>query len=168
MDLQYQLNHQIHRLFLQRSQPQLELRVDEFHLNAQVHWHNQHSGYLQYKGDQFPFCAAQNEAQLFLHMFGHHWVLQRQDLFSQGDGEEENSGQILAPMPGVVIDVHVEAEQEVAAGDSLMLIESMKLQTEIKTEHDGHITRIDLQAGASFDKGTLLVEVTPLQNSNEV
>jgi 3-methylcrotonyl-CoA carboxylase alpha subunit len=60
-------------------------------------------------------------------------------------------------MPGVVIALHVEAGDGVAEGQPLVLIESMKMQTQIAAPRDGIVERVHLRVGDQFERGAVLV-----------
>lgn len=62
-----------------------------------------------------------------------------------------------AAMPGTVVSVDCAAGDAVRAGQALMVIESMKLQTTIAALHDGTVAAVHLQPGQSFNKGAALV-----------
>jgi biotin carboxyl carrier protein len=66
---------------------------------------------------------------------------------------------LRAPMPGVVIGVAVEEGAVVEAGQLLMTIESMKLQTAIVAPHASRIAEICLRDGVSFGHGAALVRL---------
>lgn len=63
---------------------------------------------------------------------------------------------IAAPMPGTVIAVHAAAGQPVARGDTLLVIESMKLETAIKAPRDGVVDTVHVAVGQSFDRSAPL------------
>jgi pyruvate carboxylase len=63
-------------------------------------------------------------------------------------------------MPGVVIDVLVEAGQEVQQGDTLLLLESMKMQMHMRASVTGQVERIAVEPGQEVEKGALLIKVT--------
>jgi biotin carboxyl carrier protein len=62
--------------------------------------------------------------------------------------------------PSVVIDVMVEAGQEVQQGDTLLLLESMKMQMQMRASVAGQITRIAVEPGQEVEKGALLIQVS--------
>jgi len=72
--------------------------------------------------------------------------------------EMGNAAHIGAPMPGVVASVVVQAGAAVKAGDLLLTIEAMKMETGIHAEHAGTIKAIHVTAGAQIDAKDLLVE----------
>lgn len=68
-----------------------------------------------------------------------------------------------APMPGTVISIEVEPGQSVRNGETLMTIESMKLQTQIVAWREGEVGEIHLSAGEEFDRDAPLVSLKPLK-----
>jgi biotin carboxyl carrier protein len=66
-----------------------------------------------------------------------------------------------APMPGVVIAVHAKEGQQVAAGDTLMVIESMKLETAIKAWREGAVAAVHVGVGEAFQRGAVLLSLAP-------
>jgi pyruvate carboxylase len=62
-------------------------------------------------------------------------------------------------MPGVVASVAVTAGQSVKAGDLLLTIEAMKMETGIHAERDAKIAAIHVSAGSQIDAKDLLVEL---------
>lgn len=66
-----------------------------------------------------------------------------------------------APMPGVVVQVEAAPGQAVKKGQTLMVIESMKLQTTIAAWRDGTVAEVRVAAGQSFERGAPLVALEP-------
>jgi biotin carboxyl carrier protein len=66
-----------------------------------------------------------------------------------------------APMPGVMIAVYVKEGQAVSAGDTLMVIESMKLETAIKAWRQGVIAAVHVGVGEAFQRGAPLLSLSP-------
>jgi biotin carboxyl carrier protein len=67
-----------------------------------------------------------------------------------------------APMPGVVIAVNVKEGQSVTAGETLMVIESMKLETAIKAWRDGAVAAVHVGVGQTFQRGAPLLALAPV------
>ena len=72
--------------------------------------------------------------------------------------EDGNPNHVAAPMPGVVASVAVTEGQAVKAGDMLLSLEAMKMETALHAEHDGTIARIHAPAGTQIDAKDLLIE----------
>jgi biotin carboxyl carrier protein len=70
------------------------------------------------------------------------------------------AGAIKAPMPGMVVNVLVKEGQQVASGEPLVVLESMKMQMQLRSPVAGSIARVAVQNRAQVEKGALLVQVT--------
>jgi biotin carboxyl carrier protein len=64
---------------------------------------------------------------------------------------------VKAPMPGLVLDVLVEAGQAVEKGTALLILEAMKMENVLKAEGAGVVKEIKITKGAAVDKGQLLI-----------
>ena len=73
--------------------------------------------------------------------------------------ETGNEAHIGAPMPGVVASVAVQVGQKVTAGDLLLTIEAMKMETGIHSERDAIVKAVHVQPGGQIDAKDLLVEL---------
>jgi len=73
--------------------------------------------------------------------------------------EAGNEGHIGAPMPGVVASVGAVVGQKVHAGDLLLTIEAMKMETGIHAERDAVVKAVHVVAGGQIDAKDLLVEL---------
>ncbi|MBZ5738043.1 ATP-binding protein [Nocardioides mangrovi] len=69
------------------------------------------------------------------------------------------SGSLLAPMPGTVVSVAVEAGQRVGAGQQVLVLEAMKMQHTVSAPYAGTVTEIDVKPGAQVAAGEVLAVV---------
>jgi propionyl-CoA carboxylase alpha chain len=82
-------------------------------------------------------------------------------LASFGGGSVSPTGPevIGAPMPGLVVSVNVEAGQEVSAGETLAVLQAMKMENEISSPRDGTVKVVHARAGQTVEQGQPLVEL---------
>ena len=72
--------------------------------------------------------------------------------------EEGNPAHVGAPMPGVVATVAAQAGKAVKAGDLLLTIEAMKMETGLHAERDATVKAVHVQPGGQIDAKDLLIE----------
>lgn len=97
---------------------------------------------------------------------GHHFQVVVEDerqkrLREASGGSEVQEGEynLVAPMPGMVIGVPVEEGQQVAKGDDLVILESMKMQNELKAPRDGTVLRVRVKVGDSVNQNQQMVSL---------
>lgn len=66
---------------------------------------------------------------------------------------------IKSPMPGLIVAVKAEPGQEVKAGDTVVILELMKMQNELKAARDGHVISVNVQAGQTVEQNKVLVTI---------
>jgi biotin carboxyl carrier protein len=73
-------------------------------------------------------------------------------------GEEGSAGSLSAPMHGLVVDVPVHEGDTVEKGQTLVVLESMKMQMQLRSPHQGKVSKVTVQSGNQVEKGALLVQ----------
>ena len=71
------------------------------------------------------------------------------------------SNKAKAPMPGVVVEIHVAEGEDIVKGQSMMTIESMKILTAIPAPRHGKVGKIHFVPGQPFEKGAILMSLCP-------
>jgi geranyl-CoA carboxylase alpha subunit len=79
----------------------------------------------------------------------------------------EGQGSLRAPMPGNVRAVLVIAGQQVRKGETLMLLEAMKMEHSIRAPYDGIVTAVAHQSGAMVQADAVLLEIEPANEAAE-
>jgi biotin carboxyl carrier protein len=71
------------------------------------------------------------------------------------------SGEMMvkAPMPGVIVSTPVAEKSMVKKGETVVILESMKMENELKAPRDGMVKRVHVEAGVNVDKNQTLVTV---------
>jgi biotin carboxyl carrier protein len=78
-----------------------------------------------------------------------------QDLGGAGEG----TAQIITQMPGKVVRIVASVGQEVKTGDSIIVVEAMKMQNEMKAPKDGVVKEIRAAEGATVNAGDVLAVI---------
>ncbi len=86
----------------------------------------------------------------------------RLDLLLQDMGFRQEDGtkldQLRAPMPGLILDVMVNQGAEVKKGDSLLILEAMKMENVIKAPGDGEIKEMKVFKGDRVEKNQIMIQ----------
>jgi biotin carboxyl carrier protein len=83
--------------------------------------------------------------------------------FAPAAGDEDAAGHgeasLEAPMPGTVVHLRVEPGATVTAGETLVVLESMKMEISIAAPRDGSVAEVLVAAGDQVDRGAVLIEL---------
>jgi biotin carboxyl carrier protein len=77
--------------------------------------------------------------------------------FSKSINKKENT--IKAPMPGLILSVNVKLNQTVTEGETMLILEAMKMENAICAPKNGLIKSIHIKTGGTVEKGELLIEM---------
>ncbi|WP_104494574.1 acetyl/propionyl/methylcrotonyl-CoA carboxylase subunit alpha [Acinetobacter indicus] len=119
---------------------------------------------LQFKlaGKQQKLAFSQTEHGITLFQNGQSYKFTYlKPVFNQDD-EQGAENNLTAPMPGVITQVLVAANDKVKKDDVLMTLEAMKIEYSIRAPHDGIVASSYFQAGDQVKAGDELVEFQPL------
>ncbi len=72
----------------------------------------------------------------------------------------DGDAMIKSPMPGIIIAVPVQEGDEVLKGDKVIILESMKMENELRAPCDGVVAVVKVEAGASVEKDQVLVIIS--------
>ncbi|NOZ12508.1 MAG: hypothetical protein GXO69_02525 [Acidobacteria bacterium] len=84
-----------------------------------------------------------------------------------GAGETGGDGSVKAPMPGKILELMAESGGTVEKDQVLILMESMKLQVEIRSPIDGTVGNCPVSVGDMVDGDALLMEIVPQKEAAE-
>jgi 3-methylcrotonyl-CoA carboxylase alpha subunit len=73
----------------------------------------------------------------------------------------ETSGELRAPMTGMILKVNVATGDRIKAGDVAAILESMKMELRISSETDGVVTAVNCRAGETVERNAVVVVVEP-------
>ncbi len=117
-------------------------------------------------GDRVSAHVAARGDEAFVGIDGQTWTLVKHTprRRRQGNTNASTSGALDAAMPGLVLDVLVQAGDQVAKGATLVLMEAMKMELRITAPHAGTVQAVNCHAGEIVQRGQLLVEVESATN----
>lgn len=87
--------------------------------------------------------------------------VQLRELGSISGSAESVGEEVRAPMPGKVVDVTVQVGDPVEAGQTVAVLEAMKMENDIRAASSGKVVQVGAKAGENVDMGTLLIRIEP-------
>ena len=66
---------------------------------------------------------------------------------------------VLAPLPGTINEIKVQVGDTVKQGDTVLILEAMKMQNNIEAEYDGQVTAVLVKVGDTVMEGAPLITI---------
>ena len=114
-------------------------------------------------GRSYDVIADLQREQVTLQMLGERFVVHVEDEREQAAhaaaAHQGGRAELRAAMPGIVVDIKVQEGATVAVGDTLVVLEAMKMQNPLAAESAGKVTRILCKKGEPVAGGALLLEL---------
>ncbi|MEU7046317.1 biotin carboxylase N-terminal domain-containing protein [Streptomyces varsoviensis] len=121
---------------------------------------------VEFAGVTHAFTHVPSPEGVWLGRDGDAWHVQDHDpVEARGAAAGAHAGALTAPMPGTVTVVKAAVGDEVAAGQSLLVVEAMKMEHVIAAPHDGTVTELEVTAGSTVAMDQVLAVVTPREES---
>lgn len=157
----FKLGDAEHNLELSRAREGYRLHLADRVLPVNLHREDDGSAVLTLDGRSERVLIAVRGDDVFVHLEGRAYQLRYehplQRLAAQSHGSAEDH--VRAPMPGSLVAVHVKPGQAVARGDTLLVMESMKMETSIAAPRDGVVEAVHFAPGQTFDRDAVLLEM---------
>lgn len=163
MEHNFKLGDIEHAVALSRAAHGYRLHLGEQTLAVDLH--TEHDGWARLTvGDRhYDVAIATHGDDVFVRLHGEAYALRHLDPLAQlaavagGAAADE----IRAPMPGSIVSVSAKAGDSVTRGQSLLVMESMKMETTITAPRDGVVAEVNHETGQTFERDALLLSLEP-------
>ena len=145
---------------ISRDGATLRVRVGEKEISAQLFSNPAGGGTLTIDGRRYPIFAARRKDSILVAVASASFEFKPAEdsrLRARGLAAAE----IVAPMPGKVLKVLVKDGDLVEAGQPLVVIEAMKMETALAAESAALVKRVLVAEGQTVDHGAVLIELSP-------
>lgn len=159
----FTLDGRPHEIGLTRPDADYRLHLDGQAVAVSLHAAGGGRGRLVVEGREHEVWMAIDGDVVHVHLDGRAYAVAYVDpvrRYATGAGGAAQDV-AAAPMPGTVVALDVAAGQAVSRGDTLLVIESMKLETAIKAWRNGAVAAVHVAKGATFERGAPLVTLAP-------
>lgn len=112
-------------------------------------------------GQSYPLWVAEDRDVIHVHVLGRAWQMCVSNPTEIGGrAAQVSANAATAPMPGTVVNILVAAGEPVVKGQPMVIIESMKMESEVSAHRAGTVEAVLLSIGESFERGASLVTLT--------
>jgi acetyl/propionyl-CoA carboxylase alpha subunit len=144
---------------LSRAREGYRLHVGEYAIPVNLGTGADGHHWLKVGGETVEVVIASRGDEVFVHLDGEAFQLTYEhplDRLAHQTGGAASDG-VRAPMPGSLVSVAVKAGETVSKGQTLLVMESMKMETTVISPRDGVVAEIHQAMGQTFDRDALLV-----------
>lgn len=170
MALKLLLNGEAHSVDIVGRKPHLVVEIDGRTRIVRGHGDREGRCWLDVDGHRVVYAKANDGNSTYLGIGGHRLAVSLVDPRDAAETLGGNDDAIRAPMPGMVVSVSKSVGDTVAHGETVLTIESMKLQTNLTAPRDGVIAEITKSENATFDKDDIMVRLeaqTPAEGETD-
>jgi biotin carboxyl carrier protein len=166
MALKLVLDGHLHEIDIVRRRPHLVVRIDgcEHEVSVTGSYGDGRQA-IEIAGSAVHFARAHAGDRQFLRLDGRSFEAKLLDPRSE-QAAAGGQDSVKAPMPGAVISLHKAVGDRVLRGETIVTIESMKLQTALPAPRDGVIAAILRTEGEVFDKDEIIVRLEAAEREN--
>lgn len=111
-------------------------------------------------GERVTAIVSSDNARRWVTINGRTFVLARQTgVRKSGSGQHHTAGELTSPMPGQVRAVNVNVGEAVTKGQTLLVIEAMKMEIRIQSPMDGVVKSLAVKQGQTVEREQILIEI---------
>lgn len=110
-------------------------------------------------GERVTAHVSSDNAKRWVTINGRTYLLSKQSSSRKKGTNDEHSGQLTAPMPGQVRAVNVSEGDAVTKGQTLIVLEAMKMEMKIQAPLDGVVKSVLVKAGETVEREQILVKI---------
>ncbi|HLO29474.1 MAG TPA: biotin/lipoyl-containing protein [Anaerolineales bacterium] len=104
--------------------------------------------------------VSSDNAKRWVTVHGQTFVLTKSSgAHRSGHGLHHAAGELIAPMPGQVRAVNISEGEAVTKGQTLLVIEAMKMEIRVQTPHAGKVMKLYVKQGQTVEREQILVEI---------
>jgi acetyl/propionyl-CoA carboxylase alpha subunit len=171
MDYEFLVDGKAHKISLEQGEGKLVATLNGNRMELDIHQVSPRAVSLLVDGKVYLAYVAKHGAKTFVAIKSSRFCLEEPEQGSaaarrKGGAADEADGTIKAPMPGLVIKVNVVEGSAVGSGDSLVVVEAMKMEHEMRAPFRATVEKVHVKAGQQVDTFQPLVELKPIQTEH--
>ncbi|HAV78606.1 MAG TPA: hypothetical protein DCX53_14755 [Anaerolineae bacterium] len=110
-------------------------------------------------GERVTAYVSSDKAKRWVTINGRTTLLTKSSGARRSGGKNEHSGELTAPMPGQVRAVNVSEGDAVTKGQTLIVLEAMKMEMKIQAPNDGVVKKMFVKQGQTVEREQILIDI---------
>jgi biotin carboxyl carrier protein len=139
----------------------IRVRIGDRELAAQYTPNADGGGILTINGRRFPIFGAARKESILVSVGPASFEFKPAEAAARRRARGLAAAEVIAPMPGKVLKVLVRDGDLVEAGQPLVVIEAMKMETTLAAESAAIVKQVRVEEGQTVDHGAVLIELSP-------
>jgi len=153
--------HDIDAEVIAREGDTIRVRIGDRELAAQYTPNADGGGILTINGRRYPIFGAKRKESIFVSVGPASFEFKPAEAAARRRARGLAAAEVIAPMPGKVLKVLVRDGDLVEAGQPLVVIEAMKMETTLAAESAATVKHVRVEEGQTVDHGAVLIELSP-------
>ena len=164
MEFEFKKGEKTHKLSVEKENGQYKAKIEDRNFKVDYYQNSPYCFSLLIGNKVYTVYIAENaeEKYVFLKGFSYRFkehVQEDRAKHASTDGGFISDGLISTPMPGKIVKVLVKEGDEVEEGQSLLILESMKMENDIASPFKGKVIKINIQTGDLAQPGESLIDL---------
>jgi biotin carboxyl carrier protein len=151
---------------ISRDGNMVRVRIGDRELVAEFTPNADGGGILAIDGRRYPVYGARRKESIFVAVGPASFEFKPAEASARRHARGLAAAEIVAPMPGKVLKVTVRDGDLVEAGQALVVIEAMKMETTLAAESAALVKHVRVAEGDAVDHGAVLIELSPAPASS--
>ncbi len=139
----------------------VRIRIGDRELAAEVTPYADGGGVLAIDGRRYPVFSSRRKDSILISVGPASFEFKPAEAASRRRARGLAATEVTAPMPGKVLKVLVRDGDLVEAGQPLVVIEAMKMETTLAAESAAMVKQVRVEEGQTVDHGAVLIELSP-------
>jgi len=154
-------SHDIDAEVISRDESTIRVRIGDTEIVAEFTPNADGGGILTIDGRRYPIFGARRKESILVSVGPASFEFKPAEELSRRRVRGLAAAEVTAPMPGKVLKVLVRDGDLVEAGQPLVVIEAMKMETTLAAESAAIVKRVRVEEGQTVDHGAVLIELSP-------
>jgi biotin carboxyl carrier protein len=166
MEFEFSLNNNNHKVDIGKvdSEGSCQVSIDGAAISCRISHSNQNSFTITIDNRLTTVYCAKSADKIFVHVKGRVYEIlstdSKQKKFTREGTDFHTSDEITTPMPGKIVMIFVKVGDLVKPKQPLVIVESMKMENELKSSIDGTVHSVNFKAGDLVNPGQVIIKLS--------